>query len=343
MSARLHDVGVVVIGRNEGERLLRCLDSLRATVARVVYADSASSDGSPARARARAVEVVELQRDRPLNAARGRNAGLARLLELEPALAYIFFVDGDCQVVPGFLAAARAELEREPQLGAVCGRRRELEPTASFFNRVVDSEWNTPVGDAESFGGDVLLRVAALRASGAYNESLNQGEDPECAFRLRRAGWGIRRIAHEMTQHDVALLRLSAWRRRHQRGGYAYAHGAALHWREPEGYNQRALLSVLAWGLALPFTALALAWPTQGMSLALLGLYGVLAARIRAYRLALGDERGHATRYGMLIALGKIDEALGLLRCAWALATGKQALTLEYKDYQRDERARRAA
>jgi len=339
MSLRLGDVGVVVIGRNEGERLLRCLDSLKGSVARVVYGDSASSDGSPERARERGVEVVVLERDRPMNAARGRNAGLARLLELEPALAFVFFVDGDCEVVPGFLAAARAELVRDPGLGAVCGRRRELWPEASFFNRVVDSEWHTPVGDAEAFGGDAMLRVAALRASGAYDENLNQGEDPELAFRLRRAGWRIRRIADEMTRHDVALLRLSAWRRRHQRGGYAYAHGAALHWREPGRYNRRALLSILAWGLALPLTALLLAWPTNGLSLALLALYAVLAARIRAYRLALGDERGHATRYGLLIALGKVDEAVGVVRCAWALATGRQALTMEYKDYQRDSRA----
>ena len=344
MSARLADVGVVVIARNEGERLLRCLDSLRDSAACIVYADSDSSDGSPERARARGAEVVVLDRSRPLNAARGRNAGLARLRELQPELAYVFFVDGDCEVVPGFLAAARAELERDPGLGAVCGRRQELHPEASLFNRAVDCEWNTPVGEALGFGGDVLVRAAALRQAGGYDEALNQGEDPELAFRLRRAGWRIRRIEHGMTRHDVALLRLSAWRRRHQRGGYAYAHGAALHWRSPGRYNQRACLSVLAWGCALPLGALALAWPTRGASLALLALHGVLAWRIRAYRLARGDEPRHATRYAWLIALGKIDEAIGLLRCVWALLTRRSALTVEYKDYQRaTEPPRRAA
>ncbi len=336
-------VGAVVIARNEGERLLACLDSLRDEAGPIVYADSDSSDGSAERVRARGLEVVVLDRSRPLNAARGRNAGFARLLELHPELEYVFFVDGDCQLVPGFLAAACAELARDPRLGAVCGRRRELRPEASLYNRVVDGEWNTPVGEAEAFGGDVLVRVAALRATGGYDEALNQGEDPELAFRLRRAGWRIRRIEHEMTRHDVALLRLSAWRRRHQRGGYAYAHGAALHWREAGHYNQRACLSVLAWGLALPLAALALAWPSRGASLALLLLFGVSAARIRAHRLARGDERAHATRYGLLIALGKVDEAFGLLRCVWALCTGRQALTLEYKERPADPGARRAA
>jgi glycosyltransferase involved in cell wall biosynthesis len=327
-------IGVVVIARNEGQRLLACLDSLHGEAGPIVYADSDSSDGSAEAVRALGHEVVVLDRARPLNAARGRNAGLERLLALHPALESVFFVDGDCRVQPGFLAAAGAELARDPGLGAVCGRRRELHPQASFFNRVVDAEWNTPLGAAEAFGGDVLLRVSALRAAGGYNEALNQGEDPELAFRLRRAGWRILRIAHDMTWHDVALARLSAWRRRHQRGGYAYAHGAALHWGEPGRFNQRALLSILAWGLALPLAVVATLVPSGGHSAWLLLLYARLAWRIRAHRLELGDERGQATRYALLIALGKLDEARGVLRCAWALWSGRAALTLEYKDYQ---------
>lgn len=339
--AMLDDLGVVVIARNEGARLQACLDSLQGSVRVIVYADSASSDGSPERVRARGIEVVELTR--PLNAARGRNAGLARLLELHPALEHVFFVDGDCRVVPGFLAAARAALERDSTLGAVCGRRRELAPEASLYNRAVDCEWNTPVGPAETFGGDVLVRVRALRATGGYNESMNQGEDPEFSFRLRRAGFGILRLDADMSLHDVALLRLSAWRRRHQRGGYAFAHGALLHWREPGRHSQRALASILAWGAVLPLWVLATLWATRGLSLVLLGAYGLLWLRIRAHRLRRGDESGHAARYAALITFGKLDEAIGVLRCAWALATGREALTVEYKDGRTSDGAREAA
>jgi glycosyltransferase involved in cell wall biosynthesis len=335
----LADVGAVVIARNEGERLLACLDSLRGQAACIVYADSASSDGSPARARERGADVVVLDPARPLNAARGRNAGLSRLLALRPDLEFVFFVDGDCRVAPGFLAAARAELARSPGLGAVCGRRRELAPAATPYNRVVDCEWNTPVGEAETFGGDVLLRVRAVLEAGGYDESMNQGEDPELACRVRRAGWRIRRIEHDMTWHDVALLRLSAWRRRHRRGGYAYAHGAAKHWREPGSYNRRALASILAWGLVLPLLVAAALVSRGAGALLLPGLYFVPWARCRAHRLRRGDSRADAALYATLITLGKVDEALGVLGCAWALWTGREALTVEYKDYQRSERA----
>ena len=342
-AARLDDVGVVVIARNEGERLLACLDSLRGETACIVYADSASTDGSPERARERGAEVVVLDAVRPLNAARGRNAGMARLTELHPGLEFVFFVDGDCRVEPGFLAAARAELRGDPGLGAVCGRRRELAPEASLFNRVVDSEWNTPVGEAETFGGDVLLRVRAVREAGGYDESMNQGEDPELAFRVRRAGWRIRRIQHDMTWHDVALLKASAWRRRHRRGGYAYAHGAALHWREPGRFNQRTLVSILGWGLALPLVVVLGFLPSGGLSFLLLAAYARLWLRVHKNRRERGDGREHAAIYATLITLGKLDEAIGVLQCAWALLRRRQALTVEYKDHQGREGPRAAA
>ena len=38
-------VDAVVIGRNEGARLIACLDSLQGQVRRVVYVDSGSTDG----------------------------------------------------------------------------------------------------------------------------------------------------------------------------------------------------------------------------------------------------------------------------------------------------------
>jgi len=339
----LADVGAVVIGRNEGERLARCLDSLHGTVARIVYADSGSSDGSVELARARGAEVVELPRDRPMNAARGRNAGFARLRTLGPDLAYVFFVDGDCRVEPGFLAAARAALAADNGLVAVCGRRRELFPDASLYNRVVDCEWNTPVGASDGFGGDVLVRASALAAIGGYDEAMNQGEDPETAFRLRAAGGRILRLAHDMTWHDVALHSFAAWRRRHRRGGHAYAHGAWKHRAHPRRYNQRAVLSILAWGAALPLVALAAGPFTRGLSLALFALYGVQWARIRAHRRRQGDDGRSAARYALLITYGKLEEAVGVLSCFLGLARGRGARVIEYKASAPAERERRAA
>src|SRR5260370_33356312 len=113
--------GVVVIGRNEGERLRQCLRSL-STSAVVVYVDSGSADGSAQWARSQGVEVVELDVGRPFTAARARNAGFTRLRELASDLLYVQFADGDCELIGGvpehalWFPASRAEVGA----GCVC-------------------------------------------------------------------------------------------------------------------------------------------------------------------------------------------------------------------------------
>lgn len=327
------DVGVVAIGRNEGDRLVRCLASARGEAAAVVYVDSCSTDGSAERARALGVDVVELDRSRPLNAARGRNAGLAWLTAARPELRYVFFVDGDCEIVPGWLASARAELEADEDLGAVCGRRVELHPEASVYNRLVDTEWDTPVGPARACGGDVLARVRAIAQIGGYDESMSCGEDPEMSFRLRAAGWRILRIPGDMTRHDVALTRFSSWWRRHARGGYAYAHGALKHLHGPEWFNLARTGGILFWGLGLPTAALVAAAYTAGLGGLLLLGYGGLFARVARWRRGLGDSPERARRYAAFVVLGKPAEALGVLRCLFERLFARQSTYVDYKEY----------
>jgi glycosyltransferase involved in cell wall biosynthesis len=133
--------GVVAIGRNEGERLRRCLESVVVAAERVVYVDSGSTDGSVELARGLGAEVVALDMSRPFTAARARNQGWRRLLEAEPALAYVQFVDGDCEVVAGWLDAGRAFLDAHDDVAAVAGRNRERFPERSIYNLLCDIEW----------------------------------------------------------------------------------------------------------------------------------------------------------------------------------------------------------
>jgi glycosyltransferase involved in cell wall biosynthesis len=68
-----------VIGRNEGDRLIACLQSVQAMEpigggVEIIYVDSASTDQSVARAEALGVRVLRVNPERP-TAAIGRNAG----------------------------------------------------------------------------------------------------------------------------------------------------------------------------------------------------------------------------------------------------------------------------
>src|SRR5271167_324284 len=155
-------LGLVVIGRNEGERLARCLTSVR-SIPKRVYVDSGSTDSSVALARIEGVTIVELTAPPNFTAARARNAGLARLLRDDPDLEFVQMVDGDCEVDPSWINIALATLRTDPNLAVVFGRRRERCPEESVYNALCDDEWNLAIGDSPGCGGDALFRVKALR------------------------------------------------------------------------------------------------------------------------------------------------------------------------------------
>lgn len=324
------DTGCVLIGRNEGRRLLRCLDSI-AHVPRVVYVDSGSSDGSVAAARTRRVDVVELDAALPFTAARARNAGLERLLELAPDLRYVQFVDGDCEVVPGWIDTARARLEGDPDLAVVCGRRRERHPEASVWNRITDVEWDTAIGEAAACGGDSMMRVDALRAAGGFDATLIAGEEPDLCARLRDLGWRIERIDAEMTLHDAAMTRASQWWRRCVRSG----HAAASHARRRahvRGLRARsAETRIWLWGALVPAAAAGLALPTLGASLALLGGYPVSAWRTYRATRRRGRARREAAIYALAMVAAKVPELQGVLEFHRARLRGERPALIEYK------------
>jgi len=306
-------IGVVAIGRNEGERLRRCLDSLVGKVETLVYVDSGSTDDSVAMAKAKGALVVDLERDIPFTAARARNAGFARLCEVSPDVELVQFVDGDCEVVAGWLPAAEQAILADPQVAVVCGRRRERFPEASIYNRLCDIEWDTPVGVANSCGGDALMRVGPVRDAGGYNPDLIAGEEPDLCLRMRQSGWKILRIDAEMTLHDAAITEFRQWWRRTLRSGHAYAEGAARHGHEPERHSVKSVRSIWLWGLGLPIVAVGFAPFTGGASLLLLGGYLVLGLRIYRSARQRGLPSSHARLYAAACVVGKVPQALGQL------------------------------
>lgn len=331
-------LGAVAIGRNEGQRLERCLDALLAQGLATVYVDSGSTDGSREAARRRGVEVVELDLSRPFTAARARNAGFERLLELHPAVEFVQFVDGDCELVPDWIERGLAALLAEPDLVAVCAQRKERFPEASPWNRLCDLEWDTPIGEAEACGGDALYRRSALEAVGGFDPRLIAGEEPELCFRLRRQGGRIRRLPGLITWHDAAMTRFDQWWRRTKRSGHAAAEAWALHGRGGQRAMVRIAASALAYALALPLLALAgglalwaAGWPLWPAPLALGLAYGRLVSKVRTQRLARGDSPGAAGLYARYTFLGKFAETAGILSYWKHRLLRRRAGLIEYK------------
>lgn len=274
------------------------------------------------------VDVVELDMRALFTAARARNEGFRRLRELAPHLAYVQFVDGDCEVVAGWIERAVAWLDLNRDVAVVCGRRRERHPEQSIYNMLCDIEWDTPVGQAKACGGDALMRIDAFEAVNGYRADLIAGEDPELCVRLRTAGWRIWRLGEEMTLHDAAMMHFGQWWKRSVRAGYAFAQGANLHGAPPERHSVRESRSAWLWGLGIPVGVLGVGLSWGGSALLLFLIYPLQTVRlaVRGGRSA----RENWWRAGFLV-LGKFPEMFGQMKFLYHRHLGGKPRLIEYK------------
>ena len=332
-------VAVVVIGRNEGERLRRCLRSVPADVP-TVYVDSGSTDGSVDFARSIGVAVLSLDMSIGFTAARARNVGWRYMVDdLVVDADFIQFVDGDCELDAAWLGNALAAMRAEAGVAAVVGRRRERFPDRSIYNRMCDDEWNVAVGIVAACGGDALFRVKALQAAGGYSDDLIAGEEPDLCLRLARLDWFVRRIDSEMTLHDANILGFGSWWQRAKRGGFAYAAHVLRHGRRSDPQWRRQLKSIIFWGFAWPLVGTGLAllcgfWaPLTGAMLltALAASYAIQIGRIAARKHCAGFNWWFSIRYGALIVTGKFAEFSGALKCWTNDLLHRQNRLIEYK------------
>jgi glycosyltransferase involved in cell wall biosynthesis len=329
---------VVVIGRNEGERLKTCLRSIPPG-SDVVYVDSGSTDGSVEFAESMGFDTVVLDTSRGFTAARARNAGLERLRGRN--LDFVQMVDGDCELDVGWIDAALAAFLDEPDLAIVFGRRRERFPERSIYNRLCDEEWDVPVGEARACGGDALFRMAPLLAAGGYNGDIIAGEEPDLSLRLRRAGWRIRRIDAEMTRHDAAMTHLSQWWKRSKRSGHAFAELLQRHGGDAEPRWRAQVNSIILWGGVMPglillSALLALAAPIFGWIALLLFLaYPLQIARIGWRKWRGGKPFGFALASAFFLMLGKIAQLTGVIRYRRNRASARASTIIEYKGASR--------
>ncbi|MFQ5697642.1 MAG: glycosyltransferase [Myxococcota bacterium] len=311
-SAARDRVGAVVIGRNEGDRLARALEAAAHSVSRVVYVDSDSSDGSRERAAALGATVIHLDAP-PFTPSRGRQVGLEALLEVQPDLEFVQFIDGDCILDPDWVGRAVQHLEAQHEAAAVFGRRREERTEESLYSRLMDVDWEHAPGWASHFGGDCLVRASALQAAGGWSGTTINAEDVDLSFRLRAGGWKLLRVSDPMTLHDVRMHHFGEYWRRALRAGYGYAE---VGWRHRGGAGRlllRRMASALLYGALLPVVFVA------GLPLAPLVSVAVALVYLRLglvlYRFA---RRRHASR-ATALAYAALNVACKPAACAGAM------------------------
>jgi glycosyltransferase involved in cell wall biosynthesis len=327
-------LSVVMIGRNEGERLRRCLESVFAMqrgswALDVLYVDSGSSDGSLALAESLGARTIALHPKRP-TAALGRNAGWrAASSEL------ILFLDGDTVLAKNFFLASLAELH-EPRVAVVWGHRRELHPERSVYNRVLDLDWIYAPGLAPFCGGDALFRRDVLVETGGFDETLIAGEEPELCRRILAAGHLILHSDTPMTGHDLAITSFRQYWQRATRAGHAFAEVAQRFEKDPEPFwskevrrNRVRATALLTLGFATVLMAAILksAWPL----LTGLSLFGLIIVRT-AWK-ARWKSRNKTTLllYAVHSHLQQLPIAWGQMQFALNRRRGVAARLVEYK------------
>lgn len=327
-------LSVVVIGRNEGPRLLRCLESVRNMKdpgggVEIIYVDSSSTDDSCEAASQMGARVIPVHPSRP-TAALGRNAGWRASTGR-----FVLFLDGDTILHSAFVSESLRKFESGTAI--IFGNRREIHPEASIYNRVLDLDWISAFGNVDSCGGDALMRREALEAVNGYDEDLIAGEEPEMCRRLRELNWKILHVDRPMTGHDLAMTRWFQYSRRAMRTGYAYAevserfHGSRIPFWEFEARHNRnrALVQVaIAASAVLASVLWRTGWPIVFTLLLFLGL------SLRTANMVARKTPSLWTRflYGIHSHLQQIPIYMGQLQYRLDRRNGRARGLIEYKE-----------
>lgn len=326
MISKSQSVVAVIIGRNEGGRLIRCLDAVSKFTTKLIYVDSASVDDSVKEASKRGAHVVLLNMTKPFTAARARNAGFEKAYALFSDTEFVQFIDGDCEVLAGWLETSVSFLQKNPQIAVVSGVLNERFPEKSIYNMLCNIEWKMPVGEVKSCGGNALMRVKAFKEADGFMDTLIAGEEPELCVRLRQKGWKIWHLDNDMMLHDANMIHLSQWWKRAVRGGYAFAEGSYLHGAAPEFHWVAESRRAWVWGAILPAIILIIGFLNWKFSLLLFLIYP-----LQICRLALKEKHLQKWLLAAHLVLSKFPEAIGQIEFYKRRFFGKKITLIEYK------------
>ncbi len=229
MSSKKIAVSVVIKALNEEDNIARTIESALRSIknigGEVILADSYSIDRTVEIASRYPIKIVKL------SCPEDRCCGVGGQLGYQVARGeFIWIVDGDMELVEGFIEVAISCLLKEPNLAGVGGRivEKNLE-SLEYRARLLRAPEHLQAGIVDRLdGGAVYRRIAIEMVSYFTNKNLHAYEEYELAVRLRSCGWFLKRIPNDAVFHfghktEAFALLLSRWRNK-----YAYGIGELL-------------------------------------------------------------------------------------------------------------------
>lgn len=259
-------LSIIIKTLNEEQKIGDAIESALAAggeigqAVEIIVADSISSDGTVGLACRYPVRVVQFADI----AERGCGAGVQ--LGFQRAHGeYIYILDGDMRLVPGFMPRAMAELATDPGLAGVGGIVEDTRIHNDFDRNRADHRMPLATDEARWLEGGGLYRRRAIEEAGGYaaDRNLKGYEEAELGMRLRHAGWRLKRLPQVAATHTGHALCTLAILRRHWRNRRAMSAGVLLRgaigrpWLVEAAQLLVHPLATLAWWLCLvPLTTL---------------------------------------------------------------------------------------
>ena len=190
----------------------------------VILVDSLSSDRTVAIARRFPIRIVQFSNVEDCG------CGAAVQLGYQHARGtYLYVLDGDMVLQPGFLAIAMQYLEANPGVGGVAGKLLDTSiKTAADKRRANNSKALQTIVEVSDLPGGGLYRRSAIDAVGYLaHRGLAACEEAELGARIRADGWRLVRLPDVAVLHTghsegnmIMLSRLWRNRRLHAYGGF---------------------------------------------------------------------------------------------------------------------------
>lgn len=218
-------LSVVVVGRNEGDRLVRCLESVSGMTPlqgdfEILYVDSGSVDESPDRAREAGARIVTVEGKS--SAAVARNAGW-RAARGE----FVLFLDGAPVLDSDFPARALGVFEDE-KVALVRGARRDEKEEPTMYDTALAIDDLPPPDDFELCWGEAMVRRSVLEQTNGFDVRLMAGEWPDLCRKIRELGLSLRNVADPMVVREGEPIGFGRYWKRLRRQGYGLAEASAL-------------------------------------------------------------------------------------------------------------------
>lgn len=213
-------VSILIKALNEEAKIAACLQSAVRESAEaggeVILADSLSTDRTVAIAHEFPVRVVQFSR------VSDRGCGAGVQLAFQHAHGeYLYVLDGDMILQPGFLPVALRYLQANPDVAGVAGKLVDASIKTVADKRRVDkaNELRGVVEVSDLAGGGLYRRSAVESVGYLAHRGLPACEEAELGVRLRARGWRLVRlpdvaVVHEgHSENSMGMLR-RLWRNR---------------------------------------------------------------------------------------------------------------------------------